>query len=206
MLCNAASKSITIFCFQESLDRFQKIDVLVLNHVLYEVKRWNAEQNYSEIATAFNVNVLSYIDLTTLFLSSLKASRGRLLVISSGLGLVTYPYFAMYCSSKHALHGFFNALRQDIVLEGDEMSITISVLGAVATDNAIRISSGNPVAGSNGWTRLSAVDASRVTVEASLHRERQIYFPNFLKIHQIASAHFPVFTEWLIRYVYNLSD
>ena len=86
------------------------------------------------------------------------------------------------------------------------MSITISVLGAVATDNAIRIGSGNPVAGSDGWTRLSAVDAAKVTVDAVLHRERQIYFPNFLKLHQFASTHFPVFTEWLIRYVYNLDQ
>ena len=109
---------------------------------------------------AFNTNVLSYIDLTSLFLSSLQASHGRLLVISSGLGLMTYPYFALYCSNKHALHGFFNALHQDLVLEGNKVSITISVFGAIATDNAIKAGSGNPVAGSNGWTRLSSVTAS----------------------------------------------
>ena len=118
---------------------------------------------------------------------------------------MTYPYFALYCSNKHALHGFFNALRQDLALDGDKMSITISVLGAIATENAIKLGSGNPVAGSNGWTRLSPVDASRVAVEASLHRERQIHFPNFLKIHAMASTHFPDLTERLIRYVYNLT-
>jgi short-subunit dehydrogenase len=178
--------------------------VLVLNHVLYEIKLWQADRNYSDVAKAFNVNVISYIELATLFLPSLQASRGRLLVISSGLGLVTYPYFALYCSNKHALHGFFNALRQEIALKGNKMSVTISVLGAVATDNALKAGSGNPVAGSNGWTRLTSVDASSVAVEASLHRERQIYFPYFLKLHEIGSAHFPVLTEWLIRYVYNL--
>ncbi len=180
--------------------------MLVLNHVLYEVKRWRADRNYTDIAAAFNVNVLSYIELATLFLPSLKASRGRLVVISSGLGLMTYPYFALYCSNKHALHGFFNALRQDLMLEGNKMSITISILGAVATENAINQSVGNPVAGSNGWSRLSPVDASRVTVEASLRRERQSYFPNLLRVHEILSVHFPLFYEWLIRYVYNLND
>ena len=186
------------------MKRFEKVDVLVLNHVLYEIKRWQADKNYTEIAKAFNTNVLSYIDLTSLFISSLKASRGRLLVISSGLGLMTYPYFALYCSNKHALHGFFNALRQELALDGDEMSITISVFGAIATDNAIKAGSGNPVAGSNGWTRLSSVAASELAVQASLHRKRQIYFPNFLRLHKFASDYFPDLTEWLIRYVYDL--
>lgn len=178
--------------------------MLVLNHVLFEVKRWQADRNFSDVAKAFDINVLSYIDLATLFLPSLQASRGRLLVISSGLGLVTYPYFALYCSNKHALHGFFNALRQDLALDKNDskMSITISVLGAIETDSALKVSNGNPVAGSGGWTRLSSVDASHAVVEASLHRDRQMYFPNFLKLHEIASTHFPGFTEWLIRYLY----
>ena len=186
------------------MKRFQNIDVLVLNHVLYEVKRWQADRNFNDVAKAFDTNVLSYIHLTTLFLPSLQASRGRLLVISSGLGVITYPYFALYCSNKHALHGFFNALRQDLALEKNEMTITLSVLGAIATDNALKVSSGNPVAGSSGWTRLSSDDASRAVVEASLHRERQIYFPNSLKLHEFASTYFPEFTEWMIRYVYGL--
>lgn len=178
--------------------------MLVLNHVVYEVKRWQGSRNFSDIARAFDVNVLSYIDLATLFLPSLKASHGRLLVISSGLGVVTYPYFALYCSNKHALHGFFNALRQDLAMEKNEMSITLAVLGAIETENALKVSEGNPVAGRNGWTRLSSVDASKAVVEGSLHRERQIYFPNFLKIHEFASVQFPEFTEWLIRYAYGL--
>lgn len=178
--------------------------MLVLNHVLFEVKRWQADRNFSDVAKAFDINVLSYIDLATLFLPSLRASRGRLLVISSGLGLVTYPYFALYCANKHALHGFFNALRQDLALEknGSEMSITLSVLGAIETDSALEVSSGNPVAGNGGWSRLSAVDASHAVVEASLNRDRQIYFPNFLKLHEFASTQFPDITEWLIRYIY----
>lgn len=86
------------------------------------------------------------------------------------------------------------------------MSITISVFGAIATENAIKAASGNPVAGSNGWTRLSSVAASELAVEATLHRERQIYFPNFLRLHEFANFFFPDFTEWLIRYVYNLDS
>jgi short-subunit dehydrogenase len=181
--------------------------VLVLNHVFYEVKRWQGDRNFmiGDVEKAFDINVFSYIDLATLFLPSLQASRGRLLVISSGLGVVTYPYFALYCSNKHALHGFFNALRQDLALEKNEMSITLTVLGAIATDNAVKVSHGNPLAGTGGWTRHSSEDASRAVVEASLHRERQIYFPSSLKLHEFASTHFPDFTESLIRYVYGLN-
>lgn len=186
------------------MKRFQTIDVLVLNHVSFEVKRWQGGRNFSDAEKAFNVNVLSYIDLATLFLPSLQATRGRLLVISSGLGVVTYPYFALYCSNKHALHGFFNALRQDLTVARQDMSITLSVLGAIETDNAVKVSSGNPVAGVGGWQRLSPADASRAVVEASLNRVRQVYFPRSLKLHEFASTHFPDFTEWLIRYMYDI--
>ena len=191
----------------ESLKHFQStVDVLVLNHVYYEVKRWQGDRNFviSDVAKAFDINVFSYIDLATLFLPSLQASRGRLLVISSGLGVITYPYFALYCSNKHALHGFFNALRQDLALEKNELSITLTVLGAIATESALKVSSGNPVAGTSGWTRHSPVDASHAIVEASLHRERQVYFPSSFKFHEFASTHFPEFTESLIRYLYGL--
>lgn len=187
---------------------FKTVDVLVLNHVLYEIKNWQHDRKFDEIQKVFNVNVLSYIQLTTLFLPSLQASSGRVVVISSGMGVLTYPYFALYCSNKHALHGFFNALRQDFAMDPERinMTITISVLGAIATENAMKVSHNNPIAGSNGWYRFSAVDASVSILEGSLKRERQIYFPSSMKLHEFFSVNFPVFTEWLIRHAYGLKS
>lgn len=176
--------------------------------MFYEIQRWHEDRDLSDVTKSFNINVISYINLATLFLPSLQASRGRLVVVSSGLGVFTYPYFALYCANKHALHGFFDSLRQDIALEnsGDEkMSITLSVLGAIATDNALEVSKDNPVAGEKGWTRVSAVDASQAIMEASLRRDRQMYFPSTMVLHHLASFHFPSWTEKLIRYVYSLN-
>ena len=162
-----------------------------------------------DVTKAINTNVISYINLATLFLPSLQASSGRLVVVSSGLGVFTYPYFALYCSNKYALHGFFEALRQDLALEStgnESMSITISILGAIKTESALLVSGDNPVAGQRGWTRLSPVDASAAVVAGSLRRDRRVYFPYAgMVLHEMASFHFPSLVERVIRYVYDLN-
>ena len=191
------------------MTKFKTVDVLVLNHILYEVRRWDSNRSIDDAIKTFNTNVISYINLATLFLPSLQASNGRLVVISSGLGVFTYPYFTLYCANKHALHGFFNALRQDLALEetgdGEGMSITITVLGAIKTESALQVSQGNPVAGEAGWTRSSPVDASAAVVDAALRRERQAYFPYAMRLHELASFHFPSLMDKLIHYIYDLS-
>lgn len=178
----------------------------MLNHVYYDVQRWHGNTDLRSVPKAFNTNVISYINLATLFMPSLQASRGRLVVVSSGLGRFTYPYFALYCASKHALHGFFDALRQDLTFEDPgepAMTITIAVLGAIVTTKGLEVSEDNPVAGENGWTRFSRVDASRAIVVGSLRRERQLYFPFGMMLHELASFHFPSTMDKLIQYIYG---
>ena len=178
----------------------------MLDHVFYDMQRWHGNTDLRTVPKAFNTNVISYINLATLFMPSLQASRGRLVVVSSGLGVFTYPYFALYCSNKHALHGFFDALRQDLTFEDPgepAMTITIAVLGAVTTAKALDVSQGNPVAGENGWTRFSRVDASRAIVEGSLRRERQLYYPFTMLLHELVSFHFPSTMDRLIQYIYG---
>lgn len=61
------------------------------------------------------VNFLGPVALTKALLPAMIAQGGgSFVVISSVLGLMSVKRRAAYCASKHALHGYFNALRAEL--------------------------------------------------------------------------------------------
>lgn len=47
-----------------------------------------------------------------------------------------YLWLQAYSSSKHALHGFFDSLRHDLINSGSAVSVTTAVLGSIDTESA----------------------------------------------------------------------
>ena len=52
-----------------------------------------------------------------------KFSPGKVINISSGGGSIGQPFMASYCSSKHALEGFSESLRRELLLHGIKVII-----------------------------------------------------------------------------------
>ncbi|MFP5245752.1 MAG: SDR family NAD(P)-dependent oxidoreductase, partial [Thermoanaerobaculia bacterium] len=87
-----------------------------------------------------DLNYFGTIALTKAVLPSMIARRaGQLVPISSVIGYVGIPLRSAYAASKHALHGFFEALRAETARDG--IRITMVVPGYVRTkvsENALR--------------------------------------------------------------------
>ncbi|MCC5025435.1 MAG: SDR family NAD(P)-dependent oxidoreductase [Candidatus Synoicihabitans palmerolidicus] len=65
------------------------------------------------------VNYFGQVALTKVVLPSMLArGSGRIVVISSVVGYVATPRRSAYAAAKHALHGFFNALRAECSRRG----------------------------------------------------------------------------------------
>lgn len=79
----------------------------------------------------FEVNVIGQVAVTQACLAMIRAARGRVVLISSIGGRVALPYVFAYSSSKHALEGIGDSLRQEMKRFGVEVSIIEP--GAVAT-------------------------------------------------------------------------
>ncbi len=63
---------------------------------------------------------------------SQEAKKGRIINVSSALGgKVGYPFYGAYCSSKHALEGFSEALRRELAVHG--IFVSIIAPGAIKT-------------------------------------------------------------------------
>ena len=64
----------------------------------------------------------------------IKNKNGHFVVVTSLMGKFSSPYRSGYCGAKHALHGFFDALRMEH--QKDNIKVTIVCPGFVNTNIA----------------------------------------------------------------------
>jgi len=99
-----------------------------------------AETDLATDRAIMDLNYFGTVALTKAVLPSMLARKsGHIVPISSVIGYVGIPTRSAYAASKHALHGFFEALRAETAKDG--IRITMVVPGYVRTkvsENALR--------------------------------------------------------------------
>ncbi|KAM8926110.1 hydroxysteroid 11-beta-dehydrogenase 1-like protein isoform 1-T3 [Lycaon pictus] len=113
---------------QFALDKLGGLDYLVLNH-LGATPAGTRSRSIQGTRWLLQVNLLSYVQLTSLALPSLTDSRGSLVVVSSLLGRVPTSFSSPYSAAKFALDGFFGSLRRELDVQDVNVAITMCVLG-----------------------------------------------------------------------------
>jgi short-subunit dehydrogenase len=108
------------------------VDILVNNGGISQ--RARADQSLVRVdRQLMEVNFFAPVALTKAVLPGMKARhRGQIVVVSSLLGLYATPLRSSYAASKHALHGFFDALRAE--LHGEGIAVTLLCPGYVRTE------------------------------------------------------------------------
>lgn len=79
----------------------------------------------------FEVNVFGMVNLTRSALPMLRASRGRVVNISSISGRMAFPFLAPYAASKYAVEAFSDSLRRELRAQG--VRVALIEPGAIAT-------------------------------------------------------------------------
>ncbi len=112
--------------------RFGRIDVLI--HSAGISQRSTAVDTELKVDRyLMELNYLGPVALTKQVLPSMLAhGDGQIVVISSLLGKFAMPMRSAYSASKHALHGFFDALRAEVETQG--IAITMVCPGFVRTN------------------------------------------------------------------------
>jgi corticosteroid 11-beta-dehydrogenase isozyme 1 len=185
-----------------SMEKMGSIDFLVLNHItsaryglwLEDSAGTFKPKNY--LKEIYEVNTFSYIWTVSAAMKFLVSSGGEIVVVSSLAGHVGVPHTALYASSKHALHGFFNALRSEMRIMGiNNVGVTLCAIGATDTEGA-----------QDAKARLtkvawdSPVDAAFAIVKGSVARKEEIFHPHH-KIYPGVFIHslFPELFSFLLR-------
>ncbi len=87
----------------------------------------------------FEVNFFGLIKVTQTFLPLLGASKGfngepgKIINISSAAGQIGFPFMSPYCASKHAVEGFSESLRRELM----HLGIKVVVIGPTAIKTPI---------------------------------------------------------------------
>ena len=162
----------------QAMRHFGRIDALINNagmsaHALFADVEAQDLRWYEDL---MKVNLWGSVWCTHAALPHLKATRGRIVAVSSLAGLVGVPGRTAYSASKFAMTGFFEALRAE--LKGAGVSVTTAYPGVVATQIRQRgfNARGEP-AGASGLKEdeaMSVEECARLIIEGMKARRREV--------------------------------
>ena len=113
------------------LDRYGRVDVLVNNVGVGLFEAWD-DTSVADMKRLMDVNVWGSVRVTNALLPAMLAARsGRIVNVASVAGKRGYARHTAYCTSKHAMIGWSEALRCD--LEGTGVELTVICPPAVRT-------------------------------------------------------------------------
>jgi len=179
--------------YQTIIEKFGKLDILI--------NCAGVGQRSTALQTAIHVdrrimdlNYFGPVALSKLVLPGMLARRdGQIVVVSSLAAKLALPGRSAYAASKHALHGFFNALRAEIGDQG--VYITLAAPGYVRTST-----SHNALVGDgNAYNQLDGDIAGGMTpencaaqiVHAIEKRKAEVYIARYEKLGLYLNQFFP---------------
>jgi len=106
-----------------TVKEFGQLDMLINNAGISVGSKLEDLPDLHLFKQVMDVNFYGMVYCTYYALPHLKASRGRLVNVSSLGGKLAIPYNTSYIASKFAMHGFSDSLRMD--LTGSGVSVTV---------------------------------------------------------------------------------
>jgi len=119
----------------EAIGSWGQVDILVHNggisqRGLVQETSMDVQRNVME------VDYFSYVALTQAVLPHFTQRKsGRFVVVSSVMGKIGTPMRSAYAAAKHALHGYFDCLRAEVVSLG--IGVTVLTPGYIRTNIAL---------------------------------------------------------------------
>jgi 3-hydroxy acid dehydrogenase / malonic semialdehyde reductase len=108
-----------------------RVDILVNNAGLARGRDPFEKSTEDDEHIVLETNVAGLIRMTRLCLPHMQHG-GHIVNMGSVAGIWAYPYGALYCTSKAAVHSFSRALREDLL--GSPIRVTTIAPGLVETD------------------------------------------------------------------------
>ncbi|MFZ3220967.1 MAG: SDR family oxidoreductase [Rhodoferax sp.] len=163
---------------EQTVRAFGRVDTLINNAGI------SAQALFSEVKAEdlgwyeqlMRVNLWGSVWCTHAALPYLKASRGRIVAVSSLAGLIALPGRTAYSTSKFAMTGFFDALRTELHSAG--VTVTTAFPGVVLTNIRTHgLNAAGQAAGSSGLKEDKAMgveECARHILSGMEQRRREV--------------------------------
>jgi short-subunit dehydrogenase len=144
--CDITNKEQIIELYQNVLDKFEKIDILI-NTVGIIIPNLFEDTTYAEIERQININLIGAINCIKEVIPIMKEQEeGYIITLSSLAGIVPETYSSIYTATKFALRG----LNLTLNLELKEHNINVSTIFPDSVDTPMleyeaKCESGSPL-------------------------------------------------------------
>ena len=113
---------------------FGVIDVVILNAGLSQ-RSLAQDTDLQVYRNLMEVNYFGNVALTQALLPKFMArNQGQFVIVSSLVGKFGTPFRTGYSASKHALHGYYDSLRAEMMMQNKNVFVTIICPGFVSTE------------------------------------------------------------------------
>ncbi len=110
LVCDVTSDESVKAAVGEVLQKTARIDLLV-NNAGVGLVAGAEESSLEQAKSLFDVNLFGVVRMTNAVLPSMRRQRaGRIVNLSSVMGLIPAPFMALYSASKHAVEGYSESL------------------------------------------------------------------------------------------------
>lgn len=190
---------------EKTIAAYGRLDMLINNAGMAASALLTEYSDLSLFKYTMDVNFYGTVYCTYYALPHLKKTQGRIVAISSLGGKTAIPYNTPYCSSKYALHGFYDALRME--LQPDKVSCTVICPWWVATEfHEAQLDKAGMPRGPRGrayYTKktMTSDRCAEITLDAAYRRRREVFMgPGRLAIWLKTLA--PDLLDWLTYKVF----
>ena len=174
--CDITDESQCRSLIDRAVARFGRIDALICNAGQAMWARADEVADWRIFERLVQVNYLGAVYCALAALPHLKASRGRLVAVSSLAGKTGVPMRTGYSAAKAALNAFCDSLR--IELAGSGVSVTVVCPGFVGTGSRARNLGvdGKPLGRSpvSEAAMMTVAECTRQLLDAAERRDREL--------------------------------
>lgn len=195
-VCDVSDAQAVDRVLGEIIEQCGGIDLLINNAGINHRSRF-IDTPRELIERIMAVNYFGAVYATQAALPSLLKRQGQIIVLSSLSGFVPLHLRCAYNASKHALHGLFDTLRQEVSEAG--VNVLLVCPGFTATDMHLDALTGDgtPVLKAVGRV-ASAQDVAEAIFQAALRRRRQLVLSNVGWRGQLLARCFPRLFQRLV--------
>ncbi len=181
---------------ERTLEKFGRIDVLVNNAGFGRLDWLENLDPVRDIQAQIDVNVMGVIQTTRQVLPvMIKQRSGSIINMCSMAGLVGTPTYTIYAASKHAVHGFSEALRREVKPWGIDVSIIYP--GGVVTEFGQHAGIKRKTkATTPRFMLLTAEQVGRAVVKLVRHPRRMWIIPWLWSVTVFLNKFFPAFVDY----------
>ncbi|GAA5044001.1 short-chain dehydrogenase [Marivirga lumbricoides] len=186
----------------EAIDKIElelgEIDILV-NNAMVSVFSPVSKMDPDEYLRVTEVTYLGQVYGTLAVLKKMKArNKGSIVFVGSALAYRGIPLQSAYCASKHAVKGFYESLRAELMHEKSNIKISTVELPAMNTTQFGFVKSRLSNKARPMGTIYQPEVAAKAIVHAAKHKRRE-YFVGFSTIKTIWGNRLaPWFVDWTL--------